>query len=168
MNRIHRTLAIAGAAGATLLGGAALTGIAGAQEPDEPTADAPADAPAAAPEGAERCGPGGRRGPNLEVAAEAIGIDADALREALQGGSTLSDVAEANGVDPQVVVDALLADVEDHLAEEVAEGDLTQAEADERLAEATERIPQRVHEGRPEHGERPEAPAEPPAEVEGS
>jgi hypothetical protein len=165
MNRIHRTLAIAGAAGATLLGGVTLTGIAGAQEPDEPTADAPA---ADAPADAEHCRPGGRRGPNLEVAAEAIGIEADTLREALQGGSTLSDVAEANGVDPQVVVDALLGDVEDHLADEVAEGDLTQAEADERLAEAAERIPERVENGRPEHADRPEAPADAPAEVEGS
>ena len=84
----------------------------------------------------------------------AHGIEVDALREALVGGSTLADVAEANGVDPQVVVDALLADVEAHLAEEVAEGELTQEEADERLAEAAERIADRVENGRPDH-ERP-------------
>jgi hypothetical protein len=45
----------------------------------------------------------------LVRAADAIGVPPTELRTALAGGSTLADVAEARGVDPAVVVDALLA-----------------------------------------------------------
>ena len=45
-----------------------------------------------------------------EVIAEAIGIDVETLREELRSGATVAEIAEANGVDPQVVVDALVAD----------------------------------------------------------
>jgi transposase-like protein len=78
--------------------------------------------------------------------AEAIGIEPDALREALDAGQSVADVATANGVDPAAVVDALVDHAEERLAEKVAEGDLTQAEADERLAERTERTNDRVFE----------------------
>jgi hypothetical protein len=46
----------------------------------------------------------------LDVIAEAIGIDAETLREDLAGGATIAEIAEANGVDPQVVIDALVAE----------------------------------------------------------
>ena len=42
--------------------------------------------------------------------AEAIGIDVETLREELRNGATVAEIAEANGVDPQVVIDALVAD----------------------------------------------------------
>ena len=42
------------------------------------------------------------------------------------------------------VVEAIVDGVEAHLAEEVAEGDLTQEEADERLAVAEERATEKV------------------------
>jgi hypothetical protein len=80
------------------------------------------------------------RGVNLEIAATAIGISTEDLRTALQGGQSLAEVAQANGVDPQVVIDAFVADVKTHLDARVASGDLTQAEADEKFANATERI----------------------------
>jgi hypothetical protein len=44
----------------------------------------------------------------LVRAADAIGVRPTELRSALAGGSTLADVAEARGVGPAVVVDALL------------------------------------------------------------
>jgi hypothetical protein len=50
-------------------------------------------------------------------------------------------------VDVQVVIDALVAEAEAHLDEKVAEGGLTQEEADERLAEITEQITDRVNDG---------------------
>ena len=48
-------------------------------------------------------GPGGRggRGPSLEKAATALGLGADDLRSKLQGGQTLAQVAQAQGVDVQ-------------------------------------------------------------------
>jgi hypothetical protein len=51
----------------------------------------------------------------LARAADAIGIPRPELRSALAGGSTLAEVAEANGVDPAAVVDALLARARDRV-----------------------------------------------------
>jgi hypothetical protein len=53
-------------------------------------------------------------------------------------------VAEANGVDPASVVEALVSNAQERLDEQVADGTLTQAEADGRLAERTERAEDRV------------------------
>ena len=84
---------------------------------------------------------GVRGGPGrLDSAAQAIGISVEELRTALQGGQSLADVAKSKGVDPEKVVSALVADLKAHLDEEVASGRHTQAEADQKLAGATERI----------------------------
>jgi hypothetical protein len=89
----------------------------------------------------------GHRGQGLEAAAEALGMDQAELRDQLRDGSTLAEIAQAQGVDVQVVIDALVAEAKAHLDEKVAEGDLTQEEADERLAEIAERITDRVNDG---------------------
>ena len=89
-------------------------------------------------------GPGrGHGGPgfgNLDAAAKALGMTADELRTALQGGKSLADVAQAKGVDPAKVVDALVAELKAHLDSEVASGEHTRAEADRILADARTRI----------------------------
>lgn len=84
-------------------------------------------------------GPGGR-GAGLDAAATALGVTQEELMTALKDGQSIAEFAAAKGVDVQTVVDAMVADVKTHLDEEVAEGDLTQAEADTRLAEVTEKI----------------------------
>jgi hypothetical protein len=61
-------------------------------------------------------------------------------------------VAEANGVDVQKVIDALVAEAQAHLDEEVAEGDLTQAEADAKKAALVERVTEMVNNPRPVRG----------------
>lgn len=86
-------------------------------------------------------GPGGR----LDAAATAIGIDENALREELASAGSLAAVARAHDVDPQKVIDALVADLESHLAEEVQEGHITQAQADEIDADAADRMTQLVN-----------------------
>lgn len=83
-------------------------------------------------------GPG--HGPGLEAAAEALGLSLDDLRQALSDGSTVAEVAAEQGVDVQVAIDAMVADLEAHLADEVASGEHTQEEVDAILADATERI----------------------------
>lgn len=112
----------------------------------------------AAPEGR---GPGGhrgdhrgKRGEHLTTVATAIGIDEAALREALVDGSSIADIAAVNGVDVQVVIDALVAEAETRIAEHVANGDITQEQADERLADVESRITDMVN------GVRPERPAD--------
>ena len=74
-----------------------------------------------------RFGPAGR-GVGLEAAAEAIGIEQDALRDALRDGQTIAEVAEANGVDVQVVIDAMVAAAQERIDEAIAD-------VDERLAD---------------------------------
>ena len=100
-------------------------------------------------------GPGGH-GPGLEAAAEALGMTPDELRSAAQAGRTLADLAEEKGVAEGALVDAMVAAAKEHLAEEVAEGDLTQAQADERAADLetriTERLDQPLRAGRGGHG----------------
>jgi uncharacterized protein YidB (DUF937 family) len=95
---------------------------------------------------------GGPRGVGLETAAETIGITAEELRTALQGGQTMAEVAEANGVEPQAVIDALVAEVEAHIDEQVAAGELTAEQGEQRKAEAAERIATFVNEGGPVGG----------------
>ncbi|GAA2720392.1 hypothetical protein [Cellulomonas aerilata] len=104
-------------------------------------------------------GPGGHghghggRGIALDAAAEALGMTADELRTALEvDGTTLADVAEAQGVDTQTLVDALVAAGTERITEEVTEGDLTQEEADERIAALPERIAGLVEEELPAGG----------------
>jgi polyhydroxyalkanoate synthesis regulator phasin len=100
-------------------------------------------------------GPGGRGGPGIEVAAETLGRTEDEVRTALEGGASLASLAEEKGVSVDTLVDALVADAKTHLDEHVADGDLTQAEADERLAEITTRITEMVQtEGLPDRGPR--------------
>ena len=123
-------------------------------------------------------GPGGGR--EVVAAAEALGLTEDELRTAAREGTTLAELAEREGVETSAVVAAMTAAAQEHLAEEVAEGDLTQAEADARLAELETRIAERVDEplrlgrgghGRHGHGNGPapdEAAPVPSASAEGA
>jgi polyhydroxyalkanoate synthesis regulator phasin len=112
-------------------------------------------------------GPGGehagRGGPGLDAAATALGITADELRTDLQGGQTIAQVAASKGVGVQTVIDAMVAEAKTHLAAEVASGEHTQAEADQKLADLTQRITDSVNNGMPargDHGPGGRAPAD--------
>ncbi len=87
-----------------------------------------------------------RRG--LLVAAEAIGVQPRELAEALRAGSTIAEVAEDHGVAAQSVIDAMVAEASEHLERAVADGRLSEEQAARRLEELTERITERVNEGR--------------------
>jgi hypothetical protein len=76
----------------------------------------------------------------FDAVADAIGISEDDLHAALRDGQTIAEVAGANGVDVQAVVDAMVAEVSARIDEQVAEGDLTQEEADELKADLAERL----------------------------
>jgi hypothetical protein len=68
---------------------------------------------------------GGARGEKrqemLTAAADAIGITADELKTALQGGQTIAEVAEANGKSVQSVIDALVAQATTDLTERITD-----------------------------------------------
>src|SRR4051794_12448642 len=70
------------------------------------------------------------------AAAQALGMTTQELDDALsKEGTSLADIADQRGVPRQTVVDALVASAEEGLAAHVADGSLTQAQADERRAE---------------------------------
>ncbi|MEO5839773.1 MAG: hypothetical protein ABIQ73_20765 [Acidimicrobiales bacterium] len=94
---------------------------------------------AAEPAGGHRGGSRGG-GADLSVAATTIGVTAEELRTALQSGQSIADVATAKGVAPQAVIDAMVAAMNQRLAESVTAGKLTQAKADELAASAATRI----------------------------
>lgn len=175
--RIRTGILTAALVGGGLVGVAQVGGVANAQTDDEQVPTEQADDPPADGEDAPRPRRGRRGG--LEAAAEVLGVDAEELHTQLHEGATLADVATANGVEIDAVIEAIVADAEERLAQAVADGRLTQAEADEKAAELTERVTTRVNEGRPERpegdgeggrrgprGPRPggDAPAEQPAE----
>ena len=120
-------------------------------------------------------GPGGPGGPghhgdraaDLAVAAKAIGISEADLKAALESGKSMADVARANNVDPQKVIDAIVADKQAKLDEKVKSGELTQAQADEKKANMVQRVTDMVNgvrpAGGPGHGPRPDGP--PPADA---
>jgi hypothetical protein len=115
-------------------------------------------------------GPGGRHelGDDMEIAAKAIGVTADELKAALQSGSSMADVAKAHSVDPQKVIDALVADEKAELADQVSKGTLTQAQADQRSTNITQRVTDRVNGVRPPHGPGREGRGTPPPAASGS
>ena len=82
---------------------------------------------------------GGHFGAGLDAAAEAIGITSEELRTALRDGSTIAEVAEANSVEVQTVIDALVADAGAAIDQAVANGRLTE----ERAAEIKANLPER-------------------------
>ncbi|GIG39263.1 hypothetical protein [Cellulomonas phragmiteti] len=95
-------------------------------------------------------GHGGGHHLDLTAAATALGMTSDELRTALDvEGTTLADVAAAQGVPTSALVDALVEARTERLQEKVAEGDLTQAEADEKIAALPERVAALVEEARP-------------------
>lgn len=78
----------------------------------------------------------------LDAVAEALGTDEDAVRDELRGGATVGELADAAGVERQLVIDAIVAAATERAAEAVAAGRITQAEADEHLARLAERLPE--------------------------
>jgi len=81
-----------------------------------------------------RHGRGGHGTAFGEDVAEVLGLTTEELRDRLGEGQTLAAIAGAEGVDVQAVVDAIVAAHQERLDQAVADGDLTQEEADERAA----------------------------------
>jgi polyhydroxyalkanoate synthesis regulator phasin len=95
--------------------------------------------------------PGGfGRGVASEALTDLLGLDAAELRTQLRDGATLAEIATAQGVEVQDVVDELVAELEERVDNAVENGRLDQAEADEKLAEAEARITDMVNNGRPD------------------
>ncbi len=144
MTPIKKTLTAAGLGTAMFVGGvfgATTSDVtsAGAQDADTP------DAPEVQEEqdSTERSDRSASKAERRAAIAEVLGMTADELTEALSSGSTLAEIAEAQGVDVQNLVDFLVAQANEKIDEAVADGRLTDEEAAERrdgLAEKVEAV----------------------------
>lgn len=89
-------------------------------------------------------GPGGG-GKRAELVASTIGITVDQLRTELGTDKSVADVAKAHGVDPQKVIDALVADATTHIDQAVTDGRITAAQAATEKSTLVDRITKRVN-----------------------
>ena len=123
---------------------------------DEAQRDAVVDTlEAARPEGhGDRGHRGGQRGARLGSIAETLGLDGAEIREALQNGDSIADIAEAQGIDLETVVDSLLAEAEERLDAAVEAGRIDETKAAEMLAEAETKIDDMVNGTFPFEGRR--------------
>ena len=96
---------------------------------------------------------GGRHGFSHAVIAEALGMTEDELHTAMQGGKTVADLATEKGVSLDTIINAVIADETTQLAQDVSDGNLTQAEADQRLADLKTNLPDMLSQLPPARGD---------------
>ena len=89
---------------------------------------------------------GGSTNSLVTVAADVLGMERADLVAELQTGEAIAQVAEERGVDPQTIVDAFIAIRAEKLAEAVANGCITQEQADLMLEHLAEEAAARVYE----------------------
>jgi hypothetical protein len=145
--RIFGALVVGGIAGAAILG--PLTAAAASPTPTTPTTTTTTTTTTSSgtdtDNDTDTGHTGGRGGGHTEdvsdtsVVAKAIGISEADLKTALAGGQTVAAVAKAHNVPLQTVIDALVADGTSEVAAEVANGTITQAQADAQKAEILQR-----------------------------
>jgi hypothetical protein len=91
------------------------------------------------------------RGPakSLTNVATVLKLTEAELKTQLDSGKSLAQVAKAQSVNVSAVINVIVADVQAHIAEEVASGEMTQAQADAKLAEVTAKVTKMVNSVRP-------------------
>ena len=86
-----------------------------------------------------------RRAQKVETLTSALGISAEELQAAKEAGQSVADIAAAQGVDLQDVIDALVANAEARIDAKLAAGDIDAERAQEKLDSIEERITARVN-----------------------
>jgi hypothetical protein len=97
---------------------------------------------------------GGPENALIAVAAEELGLTRQELIAELQGGKTIADVAAEKNVAVETIVDAFLAPRAERLNELVANGQLTQEQADTQLAQMKTNVTERINQPWPSQGSR--------------
>ena len=85
----------------------------------------------------------------LKIAAETVGMPVRGFVAAVREGQTPAQIANANGSSGEAIIDAIVADARERLDQTVAEGKITQEQADKRLAQITEKVTNWVENGLP-------------------
>jgi len=144
--RIRTGLGLAAMSGLAFMGGTVAFSSAGAQSQgtDAIEAEATVHDDEAGKDRDGRSGKGSRsRGASVEVLTETLGVSEEDLRDARSDGESIADIAEANGVAVDGVINALVADKMERMAERA--DDLAQGRELPTEAEVTERITARVN-----------------------
>ena len=94
-----------------------------------------------------------RRAERVAVLTEALGVGEEVLDAAREAGQSIADVAAANGADLDAVIAAIVDSKTAHIQEHVAAGDITQEEANEKIAGLAERVTERVNTAPGERGD---------------
>lgn len=95
-----------------------------------------------------------RRAETVAVITDVLGISADELQAAHQDGQTLADIAEANGVSSDALINTLVIEANARLDARLADGSIDADKAEEVRAGLVDRITARVNGERPERGDR--------------
>ncbi|WP_139492566.1 hypothetical protein [Brevibacillus dissolubilis] len=101
----------------------------------------------------EHGGFGGHGGFASEELATLLNLDQDALKEQLQSGKSLAEIAEAQGVTKQAVIDLLVSEHQARLDQAVTDGKLTAEKAAEMKTDMETRVTEMVENkgyGKPE------------------
>lgn len=101
----------------------------------------------------------GKPGPHagkgmIGSAADAIGVDAKTLLEAMKDGKSIADVAKEHNVDPKAVIDAVVSDLSAQIDEAVASGKIKPEMAEKMKAHLNGLVTSFVnsaHQGHPGH-----------------
>ncbi|MBI2906610.1 MAG: hypothetical protein HYX92_03015 [Chloroflexi bacterium] len=75
-----------------------------------------------------------------DAVTQLLGMTRDQILTELKAGKSLAQIAQAKGVSEQKLIDTIVADFKAQLAKLVAEGRITQAQADARLQGIAERV----------------------------
>jgi len=92
---------------------------------------------------------GGSGNSLISVAAEKLDMTVAELVDELEADKTIAEVAQAKGVELKTIVDAFVALRSERLAQLVADGRITQAQADEKLAEMRTEAEEHLQEAYP-------------------
>ena len=76
------------------------------------------------------------------------------LRTQVRSGKTLAQIATTQKVDIKLVIDSIVTNIKTYIAEELASGEITQAQADKKLANVTTKVTEMVNNLPPARGER--------------
>ena len=88
-----------------------------------------------------------RRQDLIATAATALGITPEDLLAELKAGKTITEIAEANDVDPKDVTDALVAEADQLVDQAVSDGKIDAARADSLKEKAAKRVARFVEQG---------------------
>ena len=93
-------------------------------------------------------------GKDMEEVAEILKLTKEELRTQVRSGKTLAQIATTQKVDIKLVIDSIVTNIKTYIAEELASGEITQAQADKKLANVTTKVTEMVNNLPPARGER--------------